>query len=76
MGYVSVWHLFHFFFLHEKKIQKKLEVEIMSVGLTKCWKVQEIHHSKAKKNGSETNKKMVDDCGVLQQHLLYLISVP
>lgn len=58
----------------KRKISKKLEVEIMSVGLTKCWEVQEIQHSKAKEKEGETNK--VGDCGVLQQHLLYLIFVP
>lgn len=58
------------------KFSKKLEVEIMSVGLTKCWEVQEIQHRKAKEKEGETNKEMVDDCGVLQQHLVYLIFVP
>lgn len=38
------------------KFSKKLEVEIMSVGLTKCWEVQEIQHPKAKEEG-ETNKE-------------------
>lgn len=48
----------------------------MSVGLTKCWEVQEIQHSKAKEKEGETNKEMVGDFGVLQQPLLYLIFVP
>lgn len=47
------------------KFSKKLEVKIMSVGLTKCWDVQEIQHPKAKEKEGETDKEM-DDCGVLQ----------
>lgn len=60
----------------KRKFSKKLEVEIMSVSLTKCWEAQEIQHSKAKEKEGETNKEMVDDCGVFKQHSLYLIFVP
>lgn len=48
---------------------------MISVGLTKCWEVQEVHCSKVERKEGETMKEMVDVCGVLQQHLFYLIFV-
>lgn len=57
----------------KRKCSRKLEVEMISVALTKCWEVQEIHCSKVEGKEAETKKEMVGVCGVLQQYLVYLI---
>lgn len=56
----------------KRNFSRKPEVDIFSVGLTKCWELQEIWGSKAEGQDGETNKAMMDVCAVLQQHLIYL----